>query len=56
MNFDPVTKKGLLGKGPSDLEICKNGPETTLVEEAVGLADTEVVLVFWEAGKLLGEV
>ena len=45
----------MVRKGSGELVVCPNGLETGFVEDTVSFADTEVVLVSWEVGKLLGE-
>ena len=44
----------MVRKGPGEFVVCpNNGLETIFVERAISFADTEVILVFWEVGKLL---
>ena len=55
MKFGLTTEEDLIRKCPSELVICPDGLKTGFVKDGIGFAHTEVVLVFWEMGKLLRE-
>ena len=55
-NFYLATEEDAIRKGPGELIVCEDGLEAIFIKNAVSFADTEIVSVFWEAGKLVGKV
>ncbi len=56
MNLSLTIGEDLVRKCPGEFVICPNGLEPVFVEEAISFADAEIVLVFWEVGKLIGKI
>ena len=53
MDSSLVAGENLVRKGSGEFVVCPNGLETLGVERGISFADSEVILVFWEVGKLL---